>query len=216
MVNDLEGIIAFSCGIGRSFEEAEVALRKAKERKAQFEGNRKVTPNIVVYNGEPIEDIGDRESNARDYANIVRLVQHSHASEDDLRAVENLGRDPRTGLYNKMGYDLRRLELRQLGSGQGYYILFDGNNMKDANSRYGSSFVDNLLAEAGKSLFLDVRSDIDRRDSITSQDYKGYDRRQIERRELPDNPDIVAHRVNDGAGDEFLLFLPNPHDKKPI
>ncbi|MBI2655287.1 hypothetical protein HYX06_02575 [Candidatus Woesearchaeota archaeon] len=216
MTKNLEGIITFSCGIGRSFEEAEVALGKAKERKAQFDGNRKFSPNIVVYNGEPIADIEDIASNARDYARIVRLVHHSHTSEEDIMAVENLGRDPRTGLYNKMGYDLRRLQLRQLGFNQGYYILFDGNNMKDANSRYGSSFVDNLLAEVGKSLSLDSRSGIDRRDFRASQDHNEGDRRQVERRGLSNTPDIVAHRVNDGAGDEFLVFLPMPSVRKSV
>ena len=216
MAKNLEEIMIFSCGIGRSFEEAEVALGKAKERKAQFDGNRKFSPNIVVYNGEPIADIEDRASNTRDYARIVGLVQHNHTSEEDLRAVENLGRDPRTGLYNKMGYDLRRLQLRQLGFDQGYYILFDGNNMKDANSRYGSSFVDNLLAEVGKSLSLDSRSGIDRRDSRAIQDYNEGDKRQVERRELSNTPDIVTHRVNDGAGDEFLVFLPIPNAKKSV
>ncbi len=204
--NGLEGIITFSCGIGRSFEEAEAALKTAKERKADFEGNKRFNPNIVHYTNEPIPDIENIASNARDYARIVKLVWENH-SEEDLRAAENLGRDPRTGLYNKMGYDLKRLELRQLGFDQGYYILFDGNNMKGANLRYGSSFVNNLLAQAGQSLFLDARSGIDRRDSEGSQDYTS-DRRKVERRTLPKTPDIVAHRVNDNAGDEFLLFLP--------
>ncbi|MAG91341.1 hypothetical protein CMO83_01550 [Candidatus Woesearchaeota archaeon] len=215
MIKDptLDDIITFSCGIGRSYEEAERALRKAKARKDAFKGPSRTDPNVVVYQGDRIQDREDW-ANALDYRRILRIVEENHNDRRDLDAVERMARDPQTGLYNAMGYAHRRLELSELGINNGYYILLDGNNMKQENARIGSSHVNDLLAEAGKGLIEATRSGTERR--VSTEQPTNEDRRKKEdRRKYQDEGDIIAHRVH-GDGDEFLVFVPTEYRRKNI
>ncbi len=207
----LDDIITFSCGIGRSYNEAEHAVNTAKSKKGEFTGPSRLDPNIAVYNEAPMQDGEDAPSNAVDYERILRRIMELPQNAQELAAMERIGRDPRTGLYNTMGYRHRRLELGESGINDGYLILLDGNNMKQANEKIGSLYVDTLLAEAGKGLIAATRSGTDRRDSATPI---SNDRRDAlnARRKTEYKEDIVAHRVHNDGGDEFLIFVPNPHE----
>ena len=208
MVNPhLEDIITFSAGIGRSFEEADSALRQAKARRENLD-REGLKYNTVLYQGEPLHD-PKNQSNAEPYMRILRFLQENGAGDDVLKAAEELTFDPRTGLLNKLGYETRRLQMEDI-KGQGYYLIFDGNNMKRLNDNYGQSLVDRLIENSGRALVEFTRSSADRRASSKIPDKD--QRKSIEdRRQNFYQEDIIALRVNGDCGDEFLVFVPIPH-----
>ena len=209
MVNShLEEIITFSAGIGRSFEEADAALRQAKARRRNLD-EEGLKYNTVLYQGEPLHD-SENQSNAEPYMRILRFLQENGAGYDVLKAAKEITLDPRTGLLNRVGFETRLLQMGELDSRQGYYLLFDGNNMKRLNDTYGQSLVDRLIENSGRALVEFTRSSADRR---ASSKIPGKDQRKSieDRRQNFYQEDIIALRVNGDCGDEFLVFVPMPH-----
>lgn len=202
----LEDVITFSCGIGQSYREAEAAVSTAKKIKSTRPVPQRGLYNVVVYEGPPIKDGQNKLSNAQAYQRILRLAQRHYESEEDLTAAYSLGTDPRTGLLNKMGYETRRLELERMGITDGYYILFDGDNMKKTNDTKGHEYVDGLLENAGSAIVKYTRSGVERR--VPDQQAPEHKNLRTRDRRPSSNQDIVAHRVNSDGGDEFLVFLP--------
>ena len=206
----LDDIILFSVGIGRSFQEATEAIQHAKTA-----GRRTEPFNIKVYSGDPIQDQPPAASNAPNFLVVRRYLQANGAGQEVLKALGELGTDPKTGLLNKLGYETSRMELSELGRRSGYYILLDGNDMHGHNAEKGYTGVDLYLEAAGhaiKAILHETRSGLDRRQHSTDgvQDEK---RKRIRRFSTAQQEDIFAHvlghRVNDSAGDEFLLFIPD-------
>ncbi len=195
-------IIKYSVGIGESFEEAAAALTRAKS------ADKSRLDNIVAFEGE---GLGSKEqkkaSNAEHYKRVLRHLRETDAGPDVMQSYKALGEDPRTGLFNKLGYETAMLEMRENGKDIGYYILIDGNNMHDHNSEKGYSTVDNYLEATGKAILEATRSGLDRREP---------ERANPGRRMEDYSEDIVAHRVNDSAGDEFLIYLPLDHATRSI
>ncbi len=196
-----ETIIKYSVGIGKSFEEAAEALEEAKSK------DKDSLANIVEHEGPKLEDKDVAlSSNADNYIKILRFLQENDADDETIHAHSELGEDPRTGLFNKMGYETARLELKELGVSEGYFILLDGNNMHDHNAEKGYTSVDEYLEATGraiKSIVKSTRSGLDRR---------GEERACLGRRKEPGEEDIIGHRVNDSAGDEFLIYVPLKHN----
>ena len=207
----LEDIINFSCGIGRSFGEADLALKEAKLHKELGDGQR-----IVVYSGDAQPDV-KIESGARDYLEALEFIKRNDTTGEITQKQIGLTLEPRTGLLNKLGYEVKLLELEALGITQGYYVLFDGDGMKDLNDKIGRTYVDNLIAQAGQGLKASIRTGLDRRHSQENVDYlrrlPGDRRNQppVKDKNIPDvATDLVGHRVNHDAGDEFLVYVPLP------
>ena len=204
---DLEGIISFSGGIGRTLEEANIAFSTAKQRK---DLDNIYAHNVVVYDGPPVAESAPSPSHAQEYMRVLKFIQEKDVSGQLSDDVKKLGNDPRTGLLNRMGYQVRRLELDKLGKNQGYYIVLDGNNMKAANDKYGHSAVNDLLAESGRAVTELTRAGYDRRSGAENFP-SDENSRKGERRSMVGIQDIVAHRINGDGGDEILLFIPLAH-----
>ncbi len=205
-------IIKFSVGIGTSFEEASQALMEAKEK-----GNREDLMNINIYQGEPLQDSPiQNQSNAQYFMQVLNYLRETNASEDLIAAQERLSIDSKTGLFNKLGYETKRLELDELGQNEGYFVLLDGNSMHDHNAIKGYTLVDRYLEASGEGILRaaidgicrSVRSGYDRRENEDMMFAENEARTGQDRRVRTEVSDIVAHRVNDSAGDEFLLYLP--------
>jgi hypothetical protein len=92
--------------------------------------------------------------------------------------------------------------LKESGIKEGYFILLDGDKMHDHNEEKGYDLVDLYLEASGKAILKATRSGEDRRTD---------DRASLARRNKDYHEDIVAHRVNDSAGDEFLIYVPLEH-----
>jgi GGDEF domain-containing protein len=199
-----EIIIKYSVGIGRTFNEAAAALMEAKQT-----GDRNSLENIVVHDGDPISDVAAIETNAERYLMVLNHLIASAADSSVLKACEGLSLDPKTGLFNTLGYEAARQELRDRGVEDGWYILFDGNDMHGHNEKKGYSVVDLYLEATGRAIAESVRSGNERRAAGRS------DEGSEDRRRAVVEGDALPYRVNDSAGDEFLVYVAGNTVDKP-
>jgi GGDEF domain-containing protein len=177
-------IIRISCGIGYSFEEAARAVTDAKKEKG------KNSHNIKVYNGERLRSKLPEsfKQRVKEYHEIAKVL-----SDDQKRILENFSlRDPVTGLLNKTGFVLRLEELKEKGFTCGYYLLFDLDDLHDWNNKIGYTEVDKRIEAIGRVITNNIRH---------QNFYPAKER----------ITDIVGHRLNESAGDEFLIFVPARH-----
>lgn len=195
-MEDLEGrIIKFGVGIGYS-------LAAAIDAKTQAKQVGRAESNVVTnYNFPPETIETPDETNAHNYLFVRGIVERSPdpvEREAGLIAHGKLLLDPRTGLCNKLGYHVAIEELKQKGVSTGYFIYMDGNNMKSHNDRQGELKVDKLLSTIGKTITSHVRT---------------LNGKKPGKRQHETYHDVVAHRVNDSGGDEFLIFLNLEHNE---
>lgn len=182
-------LITVSCGIGRSFEEAVRAVAKAKKNK----GNNEF--NIEVYNGTRL-----RSKLPESFKQRVQeyLKLSKELSNDQMKILENFTlKDPLTGLLNKTGFVLKLEELKQKGIVEGYYLLFDLDDLHDWNNKLGYTKVDRYIEVIGQTIKNNIRHE-----NLTSSKERVMD--------------VVGHRLNESAGDEFLIFVPAKHNKENI
>jgi diguanylate cyclase (GGDEF)-like protein len=177
-------VIRVSIGIGRNLAEAEHSLSRAKQRK-----NTGLRYNIEVYHGESIS-VPEPEHNPV-VESYLRLEQRllSEGFQEEISDLENLKYDAKTGLLNRMGYEV---EVRKLQRRQAYdervIILVDGDNMKHANTTLGYEITDRYLEAIGRALKGQVR-----KEPVTSRG--------------PREVDVLVNRKNDSGGDEFIIDL---------
>ena len=182
-------LIKVSCGIGRSFEEAARAVTEAKKNKGKDDFN------IKVYNGTRL-----RSKLPESFKQRVQeyLLLAKELSNDQIKILENFTlKDPLTGLLNKTGFVLKLEELKQKGINEGYYILFDLDDLHDWNNKLGYNEVDRYIEMIGQAI----------KNNIRHGDFCSSDKRVA---------DIVGHRLNESAGDEFLIFVPAEHNEKNV
>jgi len=178
--------ITVSCGIGRSFEEAVYAVKGAKRHKGKG-----LRFNTEIYRGKRLRS-KIPEGFKKRVVNYFRLKKILNKKQQKLLEDFSL-RDPITGMLNKTGFVMRLEELKRKKGLSGYYILFDLDDLHYWNKRLGYSKVDKQIKRIGKIIF----------NSIRHNHAKGRD-------------DIVGHRLNESAGDEFLIFVPFKHSKKNL
>lgn len=184
-----DDIIKVSCGIGRSFEEAARAVREAKKEKNKKEFN------IKVYNGDRLRSKIPESFKQRvqEYSSLAKGL-----TEEQKKILENFSlKDPLTGLLNKLGFVLELEKLKQKGITEGYYILFDLDDLHEWNNKLGYTEVDKYIEVIGKTIKTNLRHE-----------------KLIESKERI--ADIVGHRLNESAGDEFLIFVPAEHHEKNL
>ncbi len=186
---EMHNIITVSCGIGRSFEEAAKAVNIAKRRKGGLDYN------IRVYRGarlrSPLPE--SFKQRVKEYNQLSKVL-----SCEQKKTLENFSlRDPVTGLLNKTGFVLRLEELKKKGASKGYYILFDLDDLHDWNNKLGYTQVDKRIAMIGKVIMENIR----------------HKRLYSQKKRIID---VVGHRLNESAGDEFLIFIPSKHAKKNL
>jgi GGDEF domain-containing protein len=184
MTSKTSEIIKVSCGIGCSFEEAARAVTDAKKEKGRNHHN------IRVYSGERLRSKLPEsfKQRVREYRELAKVL-----SDDQKRILENFSlRDPVTGLLNKTGFVLRLEELKQKGICDGYYLLFDLDDLHDWNNKIGYTEVDKRIEAIGKVIMSNIRH---------QNLYPSNERIR----------DVVGHRLNESAGDEFLIFVPALH-----
>lgn len=185
-------LITLSCGIGRNYSEAYLAQRFAKEKKnlRLRENKNPEHYNIEIYDGEPInldEMSKDLVLKVKDYSEI------KNALPENLKGkLESLLYDPLTGTLNKLGYSLKKENLREKGIDKGYNILFDLDNMHHWNNTLGEKKVNDCIHLIGRIINNNIRH------------------KHLYGHNLKENiQDFLVHRVNESAGDEFLIYIPS-------
>ena len=171
-------IITMSCGIGRSFKEAMVAVTKAKKSKTKF--------NLKFYEGRKLRSKIHKnfKKRAKDYFNLAKTL-----SKEQIKALQSFSfHDPITGMLNKTGFVIKLEELKKRGITKGYYILFDLDDLHYWNSKLGYLKVDEYLEMIGREIV----------DTLRSRKLSTPEERVVE---------VVGHRLNESAGDEFLIFI---------
>lgn len=182
-------LITLSCGIGRSYEEAVRALFEAKG----YKGKNKL--NVVIYNGPRLRSKlhhGIKEK-ANKYLELSKTLNPEQKKILDKITLY----DPVTGLLNKVGFALKLAEFQEKGIKDGYYIFFDIDDLHDWNIKLGYTVVDSYLEAIGKTIHENLRH----------------------RNLYPLGegiPDLAGHRLNESAGDEFLIFVPSNHEDKTL
>ncbi|MCX8194081.1 MAG: diguanylate cyclase [Candidatus Pacearchaeota archaeon] len=184
-----DDIIKVSCGIGRSFEEAARAVAEAKKEKGKTEFN------VKIYHGPRLRSKLPESFKQRveEYRKLARGL-----TEEQKKILENFSlRDPLTGLLNKMGFVLELEKLKQKGITEGYYLLFDIDDLHDWNNKLGYAEVDKYIEIIGQTIQKNIRHEklVDYKERVA---------------------DIVGHRLNESAGDEFLIFVPAEHNEKNL
>lgn len=180
----MRNVISVSCGIGRSLEEAAKAVKKAKV----YKGKREF--NVEVYKGKRLrgkipEVLKERINNY--------LKLSSKLSDEQKKLLNSFAlQDSITGLLNKTGFILRLVQLQKMGITNGYYLLFDMDNLHGWNKKLGYTKVDKAIEIAGKEILTNIRRDKERA------------------------ADVLGHRLHESAGDEFLVFFPSKHTKENL
>jgi len=177
-------IIKVSCGIGRSFEEAARAMTEAKKEKGKNDFN------IKVWEGQRLKSkIPDSfKQRVAEYFKLAKGL-----SDEQIKILQNFSlRDPVTGLLNKTGFVLGLEELKQKGITNGYYLLFDLDDLHEWNNKLGYAEVDRHLEIIGQAIKHNIRHE-----NLTSTGKRVAD--------------VIGHRLNESAGDEFLIFVPSEH-----
>ena len=147
--------------------------------------------NIKIYKGERLRSKLHEvfKQRAKEYFELSNAL-----TNDQKKILENFSlRDPLTGLLNKIGFVLKLEELKRLGINSGYYILFDLDDLHYWNQKIGYSKVDKYIEEIGKVIISNIRQ---RDNKLMS--------------------DLVGHRLNESAGDEFLIFIPSEESKEKL
>jgi GGDEF domain-containing protein len=194
----LDTLVTFSIGIGKSYQAAAEALKLAKE------GEKSSLYNIYANFGPSSERyMPPVNSNSQNFMRVYKHLRSTNADQEVISSLDQLTKDPKTELYNKLGFESKMLELSDLGKSEGYWILLDGNNMHEANDKKGYTGTDLCLTSSGKGIL----------EAVLESTRSGEDRREgsracLGRRRSDYTADIVAHRVNDSAGDEFLVYVP--------
>ncbi len=172
-------IITLSCGIGRSFQESMKAVKKAKKSKSRKEHN------IVVYGGRRLRSTIPEKFKAKTklYIKLAKTLSKKQKNMLDKFALH----DSMTGLLNKTGFVLRLMELQSMKINEGYYLLFDLDDLHYWNEKRGYAAVDRVIEIAGKEITKNIR----------------HNRERV--------ADVLGHRLHESAGDEFLVFLPGKH-----
>ncbi len=180
-------LITLSCGIGRSFEEAAKSVLEAKKNKLNN------INNIQIYSGIRLR--------SKLHEGLKQKVQQYHKlsrvlSEEYKKLLEEFAlRDPVTGLLNKTGFVLNLEKLKQQNITDGYYLLFDLDDLHAWNNKIGYTKVDEYIEMIGKVIHSNIR-------------HENMDNSRQR------NADVIAHRLNESAGDEFLIFVPcNPNEE---
>jgi len=141
----------------------------------------KVYYNIQIYKGKILRSKIPEGFKVR-AKNFLRLAKK--LSQEERKILEEVSlRDPITGMYNKTGFVIKLEALRKEKRDLGYYMLFDLDDLHYWNHKIGYSKVDKYIEVIGKVIAGNVRHN------------RGED--------------IVAHRLNESAGDEFLVFTPS-------
>lgn len=177
-------LITLSCGIGRSYEESVNALFEAKGNKGKTEYN------IIVYTGPRLrsklhEGIKEKATKYLDLSKKLNLEQRKLLDEIALY-------DPVTGLLNKVGFTIKILEFQNKGIDEGYYLFFDIDDLHELNIKLGYTKVDLYLESIGRTIH----------DSLRYHNLYPL---------AEGIPDIAGHRLNESAGDEFLIFVPGKY-----
>jgi GGDEF domain-containing protein len=181
-------MIKVSIGIGRNITEAEHSLAQAKQRKG--DGNYY---NIRVYGCKPLPAPEPEHNPVVD--SFLRLEQRllSEGFEDEISDLDSLKYDAKTGLLNRMGYEV---EVRKLHHREAYadrvIILIDGDNMKHTNTLLGYEETDRYLEAIGRALKSQIRQ--------AQSSKKGSS-------ETDRETDVLVNRKNDSGGDEFIIDL---------
>ncbi|MFC1741642.1 GGDEF domain-containing protein [Nanoarchaeota archaeon] len=182
---DLESVmIKVSIGIGHNLTEAEEGLKVAKSRKDE---NRHY--NIELYRGESLPPPMEERNPVVD--SFIRLEQKLRCEnlEDSISDLYMLKHDPKTGLLNRMGYEVEVQKLRQRHSYDNrVIILIDGDDMKRTNTRLGYELTDRYLEAIGHALKRQVRQASFTRDGMREAD-------------------VLVNRKNDSGGDEFIIDI---------
>lgn len=176
-------VIGISCGIGRSFEEAARAVVKAKKHKGK-------EYNIEVYSGKRLRSKipTNFKKKIDSYLEFCKKI-----GDEQKKMLENFSlHDPITGLLNKTGFFLRLEQLKRMKIEQGYYMLFDLDDLHKWNEKIGYARVDKKLGIIGREILSNIRHHRERA------------------------ADILGHRLNESAGDEFLIFFPSKHDDENL
>jgi len=182
-------LITLSCGIGRSYKEATKAVIKAKKNK------KKRYYNLVIYSGNRLQSKIHWvfKKKAEDFFVLSKKLDPKYQE-----ILENFClHDPVTGLLNKTGFVIKLEELKKRGIEQGYYIFFDIDNLHDWNSKIGYAKVDEYLEMIGKEILKRTKHH-----ELYNQEIRAED--------------IAVHRLNESAGDEFLIFAPAKHNNKNL
>lgn len=151
-------------------------------------GKRKY--NISVYSGKRLRSkipLGFKKR-VKKYLKLTKKL-----NKRDMKVLEEFSlHDPITGLLNKTGFVLRLEQLRKMKINEGYYILIDLDNLHYWNEKLGYNEVDQRIGIIGKEILKSIRHSKDR------------------------VADVLGHRLNESAGDEFLIFLPAKHTKENV
>ena len=214
--NDL---ITFSVGIGDSPKKAEEAMFKAKENK---EGN---LYNIVVAEpgGKDKPDIDDKAITIQMMKEFIETSNHSKKKKKEmLKSIdEKLLKDSKTGISSGLG---TAVQLAEIDKNQKFcYIILDGNNIKDLNSKLGYDEVDQRIAASGNGLnkaeemVLGVLRTYDRRKKAKKT---GKDKRKKGERRTNENQHDMIYKKNvitgrkHETGDEFVIMVPMEYECK--
>lgn len=223
----LEFVLGFCTGVGASFEEAEAALRQAKQRKlvaspeqapeefvtAIKQSYEASALPINYYNNEPLRNDGDGPSFAD------RLASHATDVRESLTRLEKIeqmygpeslaytslleeirGRGKTgNGAVNGFGYAYKELTDDTSGLGDPLFVLLDGDGMKYWNEAQGAGYeaVTEHLHAIERALV----------QSLRTQPAEPEE----ERRNPPTGdfdivlPHGIVSRTHGDAGDEFLL-----------
>ena len=150
----------------------------------------KIKYNIQIYEGKKLNDHLP-ESYKHKIERYIEFV--STLTEEQNKMLEDFAlHDPLTGLLNKTGFFLKLIKLKKIKISKGYYVLFDVDNMSYWNKHLGYSEVDRRLAAIGREITNNLRHHKDRA------------------------ADILGHRLNESAGDEFLIFFPSKHNSRNL
>lgn len=184
-------LITLSCGIGRSYEEAAKAVTNAKRNK------KKKYYNLEVYSGKRLKSKIHElfKKKAEDFFILSKKLDSKYGKLLEEFCLH----DPVTGLLNKTGFVIKLESLRKRGIEEGYYIFFDIDDLHDWNSKIGYSKVDEYLEMIGKEILKRTRH---------HNTYLNDKEIRVE--------DIAVHRLNESAGDEFLIFVPAKHNNKNL
>lgn len=157
---------------------------------AEAKKHKKRMYNIEVYAGKRLRS-KIPISFKRKIKNYIKFSDT--LKENQKKMLESITlHDPVTGLLNKTGFFLNLERLRRIKISQGYYMLLDLDDLHYWNKKLGYSEVDKRLGKIGRSVLMNIRHSKDRA------------------------ADILGHRLNESAGDEFLIFFPSKHTKENL
>lgn len=147
--------------------------------------------NIKIYDGKRLRSkIPESfKEKAKEYLKLTNGL-----SKKQKEILQNFSlKDPLTGLLNKTGFVLKLEELKRKGFEGGYYILFNLDDLNKWNNKIGYLEVDKHIKIIGKAI-----------------------QEAINKEKNSKKNEIMAHRLNETFGDDFLIFVPSKHDKKNL